>query len=90
MAVTGGLGALFGLYLYVEMVEAESVYVRDAWAGLLIGGALGFFLNAYGPIRDGAWLKLARSVAWGAPPRRWAARSDWSRESSSSAYSVAV
>ncbi len=67
LAVTGGLGALFGLYLYVEMVQAESVYVRDALAGLLIGGSLGFFLNAYGPVRDGAWQKLARSVAWGAP-----------------------
>ena len=67
LAVTGGLGALFGLYLYVEMVQAESVYVRDALAGLLIGGSLGVFLNAYGSLRDGAWLKLARSVAWGAP-----------------------
>ncbi len=28
---------------------------------------MGVFLNAYGPIRDGAWLKLARSVALGAP-----------------------
>ena len=58
---------MFGLYLYVEMVHAESVYVRDALAGLLIGGSLGFFLNAYGSLRDGAWLKLARAVAWGAP-----------------------
>ncbi len=66
-AITGGLGALFGLYLYVELVQAESVYVRDALAGLLIGGSLGIFLNAYGPFRDGAWLKLSRSVAWGAP-----------------------
>src|SRR5437868_14806425 len=67
LALTGGLGALFGLYLYVELVQAESVYVRDVWAGLLIGGSLGVFLNAYGPLRDGAWLKLARSVTWGAP-----------------------
>ena len=67
LAVAGGLGALFGLYLYVELVQAESVYVRDACAGLLIGGSLGIFLNAYGPFRDGAWLKLARAVAWGAP-----------------------
>ena len=65
--MTGGLGALFGLYVYVEMVQAESVYVRDAVAGLLIGGSLGVFLNAYGPARDGAWQKLARAVAWGAP-----------------------
>ena len=67
LAVAGGLGALFGLYMYVELVHAESVYVRDALAGLLIGGSLGVFLNAYSPFRDGAWLKLARSVAWGAP-----------------------
>ena len=65
LALTGGLGALFGLYLYVEMVQAESVYVRDALAGLLIGGSLGVFLNAYGPFRDGAWLKLARAVDLG-------------------------
>ena len=50
-----------------RLVQAESVYVRDALAGLLIGGSLGFFLNAYGPIRDGAWKKLAHAVAWGAP-----------------------
>ena len=31
LAIMGGLGALFGLYLYVELVQAESVYVRDAW-----------------------------------------------------------
>jgi hypothetical protein len=67
LALTGALGALFGLYLYVELVQAESVYVRDALAGLLIGGSLGVFLNAYGPLRDGAWLKLARAITWGAP-----------------------
>ena len=33
----------------------------------MIGGSLGVFLNAYSPFRDGAWLKLARAVAWGAP-----------------------
>ncbi len=67
LALTGALGALFGLYLYVECVEARSVYVRDLLAGLLIGGSMGVFLNAYGPLRDGAWLKLSRSVALGAP-----------------------
>ena len=67
LAIMGGLGALIGLFLYVEMVQAESVYVRDAWAGLLIGGSLGVFLNAYGPARDGAWLKMARAITWGAP-----------------------
>jgi hypothetical protein len=67
LALTGGLGALFGLYLYVELVHAESVYVRDGLAGLLIGGSLGVFLNAYGPVRDGAWLQLARALACGVP-----------------------
>ena len=67
LALTGALGALFGLYLYVELVQARSVYVRDALAGLLIGGSLGVFLNGSGPMRDGAWLKLARAVTWGAP-----------------------
>lgn len=67
LAMTGALGALFGLYLYVECVEAESVYVRDALAGLLIGGSLGVFLNAYGPLRDRAWIKLGRAVSLGAP-----------------------
>jgi hypothetical protein len=66
LALAGALGALFGLYLYVELVFAQSVYIRDALAGLLIGGSLGVFLNAYSPLRDGAWAKLARTVAWGA------------------------
>lgn len=67
LAVTGALGALFGLYLYVECVRADSVYVRDLLAGLLIGGSLGVFLNAWAPLRDGAWLKVSRAVALGAP-----------------------
>lgn len=67
LALTGALGALFGLYLYVEGVQADSVYVRDTMAGLLIGGSMGVFLNAYGPLRDGAWLKLSRAVTVGAP-----------------------
>lgn len=67
LALAGALGAVFGLYLYVELVRAESVYVRDALAGAIIGGAIGFFLNAWGPWRDGAWRKLARAVAWGTP-----------------------
>jgi hypothetical protein len=66
LALAGALGALFGLYLYVEMVQAQSVYVRDALAGVAIGGTVGFFLNASGPYRDGAWLKLARAATWGA------------------------
>jgi hypothetical protein len=67
LALMGASGALFGLYLYVECEQADSVYVRDTLAGLLIGGSLGVFLNAYGPLRDGAWLKLSRAVALGAP-----------------------
>ena len=66
LALSGAIGGLFGLYLYVEMVQAESVYVRDAWAGLLIGGSVGFFIGAWGPGRDGAWHKLARSATVGA------------------------
>jgi Inner membrane component of T3SS, cytoplasmic domain len=67
LALAGALGALFGLYLYVELVRADSVYVRDALAGAILGGSIGFFLNAWGPWRDGAWRKLARAVAWGTP-----------------------
>ena len=74
LALAGAAGALFGLYLYVELVHARygeavyalPVYLRDALAGVAIGGAVGFFLNASGPFRDGAWLKLARAAAWGA------------------------
>jgi hypothetical protein len=66
MAVSGALGALFGLYFYVELVHASSLWVRDALAGATIGGTIGFFLNASGPLRDGAWLKLARAATWGA------------------------
>ncbi len=32
---------------------------------MAIGGAVGFFLNASGPLRDGAWLKAARDATWG-------------------------
>ncbi len=66
LAIAGALGAVFGLYLYTELVQARSVYVRDAFAGVAIGGTLGFFLNASGPLREGAWLKLARAGTWGA------------------------
>jgi hypothetical protein len=67
LALTGALGGLFGLYLYVECVQADSVLLRDTMAGLLIGGSLGVFLNAYPPIRDGSWLRMSRAVALGAP-----------------------
>jgi hypothetical protein len=67
LTVAGALGAIFGLYLYVEMIQAEPVYLRDALAGTIIGGSIGFFLNACSPLRDGAWRKLARAVSWGVP-----------------------
>jgi len=66
LAVAGAAGAVVGLYLYVELVSARSVYLRDAWAGVAIGGSVGYFLNASGPLRDGAWRKLARAATWGA------------------------
>jgi hypothetical protein len=74
LAIAGAAGALFGLYLYVETIHARygdavyamPVYFRDALAGVAIGGSVGFFLNAAGPFRDGAWLRLARSASWGA------------------------
>jgi len=66
LALAGALGAVLGLYLYVELVETRSVYVRDALAGVAIGGLIGFVLNAAGPYREGAWLKLARAATWGA------------------------
>ncbi len=77
LALAGAIGALLGLYLYVEVVQAESVYVRDALAGLLIGGSTGFFLSAWGPFRDGAWHKLARSVDGECRQPRWEAPSAW-------------
>ncbi len=67
LAVAGALGALFGLYLYVETVDAKSVYTRDALAGAILGGAIGFFLNAWGPIRDGSWRRAALAAAHATP-----------------------
>lgn len=66
LALAGALGAVFGLFFYAETIRTPSVWVRDALAGLLIGGAIGYALNASGPLRDGAWLRLARSSTWGA------------------------
>ncbi len=67
LSLAGAIGAVFGLFLFVELVDRElTVYMRDAMAGLAIGGTVGFFLNASGPFRDGAWLKLARASTWGA------------------------
>lgn len=64
-ALAGAIGAVMGLFLYVELVDAKGVFVRDALAGLAIGGSIGYVLNASGPLRDGAWLKLVRSAALG-------------------------
>lgn len=66
LALAGAFGALFGLKFYTDLIQANNVYVRDAWAGMAIGGTIGFFLNAAGPLREGAWLKLARKATWGA------------------------
>jgi hypothetical protein len=66
LAIAGAMGALCGLYLDVELVQTGSVWLRDALAGSAIGASIGFFLNASGPSRDGAWLKLARDATWGA------------------------
>ena len=66
LALAGAIGAVFGLFFYVESVHASSVWLRDALAGMLIGGAIGYALCAAGPLRDGAWLTLARTTTWGA------------------------
>jgi hypothetical protein len=65
-AIAGALGAVCGLYLYVELVHADSIWVRDALAGCSIGGSIGFFIHAFAPAKDGAWLKLARASTFGA------------------------
>jgi hypothetical protein len=66
LALAGAIGAVFGLYLYVELVHTNDLWFRDALAGVAIGGTLGFVLNAAGPFRDGAWLRLSRAATWGA------------------------
>lgn len=66
LAAAGAIGAVFGLFLYVELVDTKSVVTRDAFAGLAIGGSIGYFLNALGPFRERAWIKLARAATWGA------------------------
>lgn len=66
LALAGALGAVAGLFLYAELVHVGSIWVRDALAGIAIGGSIGYFLNAAEPLRDGAWLRLARSATWGA------------------------
>ena len=62
----GDRGASSGSTSTSSWSRPQSVYVRDALAGVAIGGTIGFFLNAAGPFRDGAWLKLARAATWGA------------------------
>jgi hypothetical protein len=74
MAVAGALGAVVGLYCYVELIRPFDVirqadrlwWLRDLLAGAALGGTIGFFLNAVDPLRDGAPLKLARAATWGA------------------------
>jgi hypothetical protein len=65
LALAGAIGGLVGLYLYVELVDTKALWLKDSLAGLAIGGTIGFFLNASGPSKDGAWLKLAREATWG-------------------------
>ncbi len=66
LAISGALGAVFGLFLDVELVQTGSLWLRDALAGGLIGGTLGFVLNAVEPLRDGALVRLSRKGAIGA------------------------
>ncbi len=66
LALAGAIGAVFGLYFYVELIDTRSVWVRDALAGVSIGGSIGYALNAVGPLRERAWIKFARVSAWGA------------------------
>ncbi len=74
LALAGALGAVVGLYLYVEFTksydslrQAQNLWwARDLLAGAALGATIGFFLNASEPFRDGALLKLARTGSWGA------------------------
>ncbi len=66
LALAGAIGAVFGLYFYVELIHAQDLRTRDTLAGALIGGSIGFFLNAAEAFREGAWRKLARTASWGA------------------------
>jgi hypothetical protein len=66
LALSGAIGAVFGLYFYVELIHTNDLITRDAWAGALIGGSIGFLLNSAEAYRDGAWRKLSRTASWGA------------------------
>ncbi|WP_435017322.1 FHA domain-containing protein [Tundrisphaera sp. TA3] len=65
MSIAGALGGVFGLFFFVELVHASSIWLRDALAGATIGGAIGFFIAAAGPFRDAAWLRLSRDATRG-------------------------
>lgn len=65
-ALAGAMGGIFGLYFYVELIHTENLAARDALAGALIGGSIGFFLNAAEPFQESAWRKLCRTASWGA------------------------
>ncbi len=66
LSLAGAAGALFGLYLYVELVHSSSIWVRDALAGAWLGGSIGFWLNGAEPFADRAWLKFYRMSTLGA------------------------
>ena len=66
LALAGAIGAVFGLYFFVELVQTDDLSRRDALAGALIGGSIGFMLNAAEAFREGAWRKLSRTASWGA------------------------
>ena len=59
LAIAGAIGAVCGLFLYVEfagtsqkLVQAAELWcVRDVLAGVTIGAAIGFFLNASEPFQ---------------------------------------
>ena len=65
-SIAGAIGAVFGLFFYAETGDAASVWSRDAMAGALIGGMIGYALNVAVPLRDRAWSRLARASTWGA------------------------
>jgi hypothetical protein len=66
LALAGAIGALFGLYFYVELIHTDDLATRDLLAGASIGGSIGFFLNASDGYREGAWRKMSRTASWGA------------------------
>lgn len=66
LGIAGALGAVLGLFLYVELVHTESIWIRDALAGVAIGGSIGFFLSGSTPFRDRAFLMFSRASTLGA------------------------